>query len=98
MSEDKKQVPKQEFPSKKAVALGYNPSRNDAPQLLAKGSNSVAEKIIDIAKKKNIPIYRSETLVNSLYLEKTGDEIPMKLYDAVAVILAYTYRLGKSNV
>jgi FlhB-like protein len=84
--------------SRKAVALGYDPSRKEAPQILAKGSSFVAEKIIELAKKKNIPIYRSETLVNSLYLEKTGDEIPMKLYDAVAVILAYTYRLGKTNV
>jgi FlhB-like protein len=98
MSEDKDSMLDKDKIPPKAVALGYNPNFQKAPHLIAKGQNHVAEKIIEIARKKNIPIYRSETLVNTLYLEKTGDEIPMKLYDAVAVILAYIYKLDKFNV
>ena len=80
-----------------AVALKYDSSTMSAPKLIAKGSRKIAEKIKDVASEHGIPILENKELARNLYsLAEVGQEIPPALYQTVAEILAYIYRL-KSN-
>ena len=81
---------------KKAVALRYNTKEDNAPKLIAKGEEEVAQKIIEIAQKHNIPLYEDPELVSILYKLDFYEEIPEEVYEAVALILAEVYKLAKS--
>ena len=81
-------------PTHLAVAIKYDPSAMEAPKLLAKGARKMAEKIKELAEKHDIPIVENKELAQSLYaLVEIGQEIPSALYQAVAEILAYIYKL-----
>lgn len=78
-----------------AVALHYD--GDTAPQVTAKGSGDLAEKIIAIAKNHNVPLQENNELVQLLSSLELGDKIPQELYLAVAEIIAFTYLLkGKT--
>ena len=79
---------------KKAVALKYEPPRHDAPIVTAKGQGLVAEKIIEVAKKKHIPIKDDPDLVQILSQLELGDQIPSSVYQVVAEIFAFIYHLN----
>ena len=79
---------------KKAVALKYESSKDHAPKVTAKGAGLVAEKIIDLATKKGIPISQDPDLVGALMQLDFQEEIPEELYRAVAEVLAFAYRLN----
>jgi len=84
-------------PTHLAVALRYDSSNMNAPKVIAKGSRKIAEKIKDVASKHGIPILENKELARNLYsLVEVGQEIPPALYQTVAELLAYIYRL-KSN-
>jgi flagellar biosynthetic protein FlhB len=77
-----------------AVALHYHGQEMKAPKVLAKGAGLIAEKIKEIGRAHKIPIMENKPLAQILY--KTidlGETIPSALYQAVAEILAYVYRL-----
>ena len=74
-----------------AVALHYD--GDTAPQITAKGSGELAEQIIAIAKKHNVPLQENNELVQLLSHLELGDKIPQELYLAVAEIIAFTYML-----
>ncbi|GJM05477.1 MAG: hypothetical protein DHS20C09_14680 [marine bacterium B5-7] len=74
---------------KKAVALFYDGVA--APTLSAKGARDLAEDIIALAKKHDIPIHEEPELVNLLSTLKLGEEIPKELYVAVAEVIAFAY-------
>ncbi len=74
---------------KKAAALKYEIGKDNAPKVVAKGKGIIAEKIIEIAKKENIPIYEDPDTVEILSSLDVGQEIPPELYEVVAEILAY---------
>jgi flagellar biosynthetic protein FlhB len=77
-----------------AVALRYDQSTEDAPILLAKGVDMVAQKIREIAGEHRIPIVSSPALARAIYFNtKVGEEIPGGLYLAVAQVLAYLHQL-----
>lgn len=78
---------------KGAVALGYNSDKNSAPGILAKGKGELAERIIKSGEENNIYIKEDAMLFDSLYPLAVGDEIPVKVYRAVAEILAFVYKL-----
>jgi flagellar biosynthesis protein len=82
-------------PEKKAIALGYEEDKNEAPQILAKGSGEVAEEIIAIGKENKIMIREDEALLNSLEKLEVGEQIPAQLYQIVAELLAYVYKVEK---
>lgn len=83
-------------PTHFAVALRYDADRSPAPVVVAKGRGLVAQKIRQIAQENNVPIVENVTLARSLYASvEIGDQIPADLYQAVAEILAYVYRLSK---
>jgi flagellar biosynthetic protein FlhB len=80
-------------PVRLAVAVKYDPDMN-APKVLAKGAGEVAKKIRDLATEHDIPILEKKELARNLYkLVEIGQEIPAVLYQAVAEVLAYIYKL-----
>ena len=80
-------------PIKKAVALQYQPSAA-APVVTAKGQGFIAEKIIALAKKRNIPIKDDPDLVQILSQIDLGEEIPPAVYQVVAEIFSFIYNLN----
>lgn len=80
-------------PTHYAVALGFDFSTMDAPKILAKGRNLLAEEIKAEARWAGVPIIENPPLARSLYRTvEVGQAIPVDLYAAVAAILAYLYR------
>ncbi|TCK06563.1 EscU/YscU/HrcU family type III secretion system export apparatus switch protein [Phorcysia thermohydrogeniphila] len=76
---------------KKAVALKYEREKDNAPKVLAKGKGIIAEKIVELAKKHDIPVIEDNELVSFLVSLDLGEEIPPSLYKAVAKVLALVY-------
>ncbi|HSR10399.1 MAG TPA: EscU/YscU/HrcU family type III secretion system export apparatus switch protein [Thermodesulfobacteriota bacterium] len=79
----------------RAVALKYTPKADRAPKVTAKGSGLVAEKIIELARKHNIPIQEDPSLVEVLSQLDFYQEIPPETYGVIAEILAFIYSLDK---
>ncbi len=83
-------------PTHFAVALKYNPG-DPAPMVVAKGADNLAAKIKEIARKSRVPIMENKPLARSLYRQvDVGQSIPDSLFQAVAEVLAYVYRLKKA--
>ncbi len=82
---------------KKAVALEYELGQDRAPRVTAKGKGVVAEKILEIARENNIPLYHDNELVQVLEALDIDIEIPGELYRAVAEVLAFIYRMNKQS-
>jgi flagellar biosynthesis protein FlhB len=80
-------------PTHYAVALGFDFLTMEAPKVLAKGRNLLAEEIKAEARWAGVPIVENPPLAQSLYRTvEVGQSIPVDLYAAVAAILAYLYR------
>jgi len=80
-------------PDHYAVALVYEKGKMNAPKVIAKGKNLIAEKIKEIARKHDIPIVENPPLARALYSSvEVGHFIPEKFYVAVAKILAKVYK------
>ena len=85
-------------PTHYAVALKYDTTSMNAPKVVAKGINLIAQKIKNIAKESDIPIVEKPELAQQLYKKVPLDrEIPEELYKAVAEILAYVYKLKNQS-
>jgi flagellar biosynthesis protein len=79
---------------KKAAALKYTPHKDLAPRLVAKGSQWMAEKIIQTAREHNIPLKEDPHLIEILSTLDLYEEIPAALYKAVAEILVFIYKMN----
>ncbi|MGM0607134.1 MAG: EscU/YscU/HrcU family type III secretion system export apparatus switch protein [Candidatus Muiribacteriota bacterium] len=80
---------------KKAVALKYKPkNKKDAPAVIAKGSGKKAEEIIKKAKELGINLYEDPDIVEILSKVDLGDEIPPELFETVAEILVFVYKMN----
>jgi flagellar biosynthesis protein FlhB len=86
-------------PTHFAIALKYDASKMQAPVVLAKGTDYLALKIKDIAKQNGITTMENKPLARALYAQvEIGESIPAELFQAVAEILAYVYKLkGRAN-
>ena len=81
-------------PTHYAVAVKYDPDKFDAPYVVAKGENFLAQKIKEIAKENNVEIVENKPLARMLYANvDVGGLIPPELYQAVAEVLAFVYHL-----
>lgn len=81
-------------PTHIAVALLYNSQEAQAPVVVAKGVDHLAEKIKEIARENNVPIRENVPLARALYKAvEIGDMIPEELYKAVATLLASIWKL-----
>ncbi|MDL1971433.1 MAG: EscU/YscU/HrcU family type III secretion system export apparatus switch protein [Candidatus Desulfofervidaceae bacterium] len=81
--------------AKKAVALKYKFGQAMAPKVVAKGRGTLAEKIIELARKHGVHIYPDPDLTEALYKLDLLEEIPPRLYQAVAEVLAFVYVISK---
>lgn len=81
-------------PTHYAIALQYDPEKMEAPMVIAMGKDHLALKIKEKAKEFNIMIMENKPLVRALYHQvDIGDYVPEELFQAVAEVLAYVYRL-----
>ena len=92
-----KEVPKADViitnPTHYAVALAYEKGMV-APTVLAKGQDLVAQRIKELGREARVPIVENKPLARTLYAAvQVGDAVPQELYQAVAEVLAYVYRL-----
>lgn len=82
-------------PTHFAVALRYRPDEDAAPVVLAKGQDSLALRIVQVAEEANVSVVENVPLARALYATtEIGGQIPPELYGAVAEVLVYLYRLN----
>lgn len=81
-------------PTHYAVALKYDNTVSQAPVVTAKGADYLAQKIKEIAKENDVEIVENKPLARMLYANvDLGNEIPVELYESVAEVLGYVYRI-----
>jgi flagellar biosynthetic protein FlhB len=81
-------------PTHFAVAVKYDAAAAEAPLVIAKGKDLIAQKIKDTAKQNKVPIVENKPLAQALYKSvEIGNKIPSELYKAVAEVLAFVYSL-----
>ena len=84
-------------PTHFAVALKYDDTTMGAPQVIAKGKDLLAARIREVAEEHDVPLFSAPPLARALFRSTDiGDEIPAKLYTAVAQVLAYIYQLNET--
>jgi flagellar biosynthesis protein FlhB len=84
-------------PTHFAVALKYEMEKESAPKVVAKGADAIAQKIKSIAAEHGVPIHEDKELARALYKNcNIGEVIPQELFQSVASVLAYIYKL-KNN-
>ena len=80
-------------PTHFAVALEYHKGMV-APRVIAKGQDLVAQRIKEIGRESGVPLVENKPLARALFAStEIGDSVPQELYQAVAEVLAYVYRL-----
>jgi flagellar biosynthetic protein FlhB len=85
-------------PTHYAVAIKYEMGKMNAPKVVAKGVDLIAQRIKEVAKEHDVPIVEDKPLAQMLYKTvEIGDQIPEKLFQAVAQVLAYVYRLREGR-
>ena len=87
--------------NEKAVALKYSTETDLAPVVVASGYGDTAERIINIAENRGIPVYRDDSVTSMLCMLDVGSNIPVELYEVVATIysqiLTTASKLKESN-
>ena len=85
-------------PTHFAVALRYKPERDNAPIVLAKGQDSIAMRIVQIAEENKIAVIENVPLARALYAQTDLNmEIPPELYGAVAEVLVYIFHINEKQ-
>ena len=80
-------------PTHLAVAIRYDSTESDAPVVIAKGEDYLAQKIKEVAREHSIEIVENKPLARMLYHNvDIGSQIPPELYQAVAEVLATVYK------
>ena len=103
MSRMMQSVPKADVvirnPTHYAVAVSYNPDKNRAPVVLAKGADMVALRIIEVAEASKVTTLENRPLARGLYeAVDLGREIPEQFYQPVAEVLAFVYSLKEKDL
>ncbi len=84
-------------PTHLAIAVKYDKKEMVAPQIVAKGQRMYAEYIKDLAREYDVPIIRNVPLAWSLIELEVGDEVPEKMFTAVAEVLSFVYRMKEAK-
>ena len=85
-------------PTHFAVALRYDPAKS-APEVVAKGSDVLAQRIKEIAREADVPVIADPPLARSLHASvEIGQLIPEEMFQAVAQLLAFVYRTARRKV
>lgn len=79
----------------KAVVLKYDVDKSKAPKITGFGKGQIAEKILKVAEDNKVPFYEDSSLVELLSKLAINSEIPPSLYNVVAEILSFVYKLDR---
>ncbi len=82
-------------PTHYAVALTYDRAKHSAPRVVAKGVDTLAARIREVAEANRVPVVTNPPLARALYRVEVDADIPAEHYEAVAEIIAYVWRLGR---
>ena len=82
-----------------AIALKYDKEKGaaGAPKVIAKGTRLWADKILDAAREAGVPVVRNVPLAQALNKLEVGDDIPEDLYEAVAEVLNFVFKLSEEQ-
>jgi len=81
-----------------AIALAYDPSSEDPPRVVAKGSDFIAARIRERAAGEGVPLFQSPVLARALFFTTELDGfIPESLFEAVAQVIAYIFNINSVN-
>ena len=81
-------------PTHYAVAIKYDPAISDAPVVVAKGQDYLAQKIKEIARENKVEIVENKPLARMLFANvEVGEAVPPEMYQAIAEVLAFVYHL-----
>ena len=81
-------------PTHLAIAIRFDADTMAAPEVVAKGADHMAQRIRETAEAHAVPRVENKPLARSLYKStEIGDPVPVELYQAIAEVLAYVYRL-----
>lgn len=85
-------------PTHIAIAIRYDQEKDQAPVVMAKGLDFLAQKMKEEAKKNNIPIIENKPLARSMYYQvEPGSMVPLDLYQAMAEVLALVYTMNNKK-
>ncbi len=79
----------------KAVAVLYDKAKSEAPLVIASGRGEIATRIIETARKSGIHIKEDPDLLELLAKVPIGETIPVELYQVIAEILSFVYRVNE---
>ncbi|HET7881115.1 MAG TPA: EscU/YscU/HrcU family type III secretion system export apparatus switch protein [Acetobacteraceae bacterium] len=82
-------------PTHYAVALAYDRAKHAAPRVVAKGVDTLAARIREVAEASRVPLVANPPLARALFRVELDTDIPAEHYRAVAEIIAYVWRLGR---
>ncbi len=86
-----------DYSANNAVALFWE--GKDAPRVTAKGEDALAQQIIALAKKHDIPMHEDAQLARLLVQLELGEEIPSEVYVAIAKVIAFAYFVaGRTSI
>lgn len=80
-----------------AVALKYLAGADEAPRVVARGRGEIADRILALAREHGVPVHPDRDLVAALAALDVGAQVPPKLYEALAEVLAYVYRVNSGG-
>ncbi|MBR7552873.1 EscU/YscU/HrcU family type III secretion system export apparatus switch protein [Allobacillus sp. GCM10007491] len=80
---------------KSAIALRYDGEAEAAPKVIAKGQGLLAEEILQRAATEDIPVHEDPALIELMSHLNINEKIPEELYQAVAEVFAYIYRIDQ---
>jgi flagellar biosynthetic protein FlhB len=83
-------------PTHYAVALAYDRAKHAAPRVVAKGVDTLAARIREVAEENRVPVVANPPLARALFRVEVDTDIPAEHYQAVAEIIAYVWRLGRA--
>lgn len=83
--------------NQKAIALHYQQDQMMAPKVVAKGEGNTAAEMIKIAKSSHVPIQEDAALVELLSQLTINETIPTELYEVVAELFAFIYRIDRNQ-
>jgi flagellar biosynthesis protein len=81
----------------KVVALKYDVEKQAAPKIIAKGQGLIADRILETARERGIPLYKDPELIEILSQLDVGLEIQPELYQAVAEVLIFIYKMNRKK-
>lgn len=78
---------------KVAVALRYRRETESAPVVVASGRGEVADRIVRLAEEAKVPVHEDTGLAEALGRLQVDQTIPLELYEAVAEVISFVYRI-----